>query len=325
MNQLLAMCFISAVKGLDSANTCSPADLVLGSPLRQLQCLHSPEYAANVTDSMLVDNDDDLTPTIDYHLDARRPCNKFGVHDPSLDALRTEASDACSGVTFTNIDSGCGCDVEDGTGIHGFVGPRLPCNTVLHTGTNEATPCTFQGRHVQYFITSDLRVARDERDSVVCTVNTPFKRCLMAPRTGLQRGMSFLFRPGTRAIVELADGSSIPMIDTGKGYFLRRFFTHEEAEAQAARERADRDRRIQHTPALETDARDKNEVETVRQYALLWHRRLAHRSPALLITTLYSMRRSGRARRTKPVQGDQRTARLLRHLPPSPHATQTSP
>ena len=95
-------------------------------------------------------------------------------HDPEFDALATNARS--SGRSFTNPDSGCPRDVEDDSGIEGFISERRPTPTSLSTGTNEVISALFEGTHCHYLVDESLNVIEEWQCDTTCCA-------LLAPRS----------------------------------------------------------------------------------------------------------------------------------------------
>ena len=168
--------------------------------------------------------------TMTEHLAALLPVPAISRRDAKLDALRTEARQAGLECSFTTIDSGCSCDVEDDTGIMGFIGERRPSSTTLTTGTNQPTKVQFEGTHRHYLLDANLNVVEEVRHNVLCTAGTKFQRCLWAPRAAAANRGVLTIIGNREPYLQWPDGTRIPYEDTERGYYLRRYFTKESAE-----------------------------------------------------------------------------------------------
>ena len=204
-------------------------------------------------------------------------------HVPIQDALTTETQESLSELPIpTIVDSGCAVDTEYGPGLLGFEGTQQPCQVTLVTGTEEATRPQYQATHRQYLIDVNDEIIEDVRHGVYSMSNTPFKRSLFSPNTAAERGITTVILPPAQGpsylLFPTKKGSRrVALCNNGKSYILHRYITRESAE-KALKNRSPAPN-LDPVPALETKTTDQ--IEDTSE-AMLWHRRLGHRSISIL-------------------------------------------
>ena len=179
------------------------------------------------------------------------------------------------------VDSGCFVDLEDERGTQGFKGDKSNCYITLVTGTDEHTRPQYKCTHVQYLIDTNDEIIEDVRHGVYSCASTSFKRCLFSPNTAATRGITTVLVPANKgpSYLEFPSGKRVALINTGKSYLLPRFFTRENAEQARIKQSLNRKQHMTLIPALNMEA---TEQTTDTSSAVMWHRRLGHRSMNIL-------------------------------------------
>ena len=251
-----------------------------------------------------------------------------GLQDTFYDALLSEGRHAGQNCTWTIIDSGCAIDVEDQTGTPGFVSKEptgIVLKTGTNEPTKAAFQGTHVQFLVttDFHVYRDVRhnVVSTEGTKFKRSLMAP----RTANQRGLSVLFLANEQPSHAGRIKLDDGKTVQLHDNGKAYYVKRYFSESEARMAAQHAKATHvantevDQRnsltvpVGHRPqprqtrmALVNTASNSGTTATpgkqngddissaqsnesmAKQYARLWHRRLAHRSPNLLAAIAFT-------------------------------------